>query len=179
MELKEIRLGGEVVYNGNILKVRRDVVQIPGGQTAVREVVEHRGSVAILALTDEDHVLLERQFRYVFGDEMLEIPAGKLEEGDLDPLDCAKRELREETGYSAARWDPLGAVRLAPGCLGEVIHLFLAQGLTPGQTSFDEDERIELLTVSISELEAKIRTGEVVDAKTMAALLRWKLQQAK
>lgn len=179
MDLTEKKLSTQVVYDGKILKVRRDVVQIPDGGTAVREVVEHRGSVAILALTDDDHVLLERQFRYVFGDEMLEIPAGKLEAEDSDPLDCAKRELREETGYSAARWEPLGAVRLAPGCLGEVIHLFLAQELTPGQTSFDEDERIELMAVSIAELEAKIGTGEVADAKTMAALLRWKLKYNK
>lgn len=133
MNLTEQLLSRREIYHGRIIDVQVDTVSLPNGNTSTREVVRHPGGVGILALDDEDCAVLVEQYRYVFGRTLLEIPAGKREPGE-DPLTTARRELQEETGAEATHWQPLGAVLPSPGCYGEVLHLYLARGLTFGAT---------------------------------------------
>ena len=137
------------VYRGKIINVRRDEVVFPNGNESSREVVEHRGAVAVAAVDSEGYIYLVRQFRYAFGEELLEIPAGKLEEGEESAhLEAAIRELREETGLKADEMDYLGVIYPSVGMLTERIYLYLARGLTQGEMDLDEDEMEKFLTDS-------------------------------
>ncbi len=167
----------EYLYRGRILKLRLDQVRLPGPRKRIvmREIVEHRGAVAIVALDAEDRVLLVRQYRSAAGRETLEIPAGTLEVGE-DPARCATRELAEETGYHAAVWEPLGFFYSSPGFSTEIMHLFLARNLTPAAPSPEDDEAIAVELTAFAEALEKIERGEIVDAKSMVGLLRvWKI----
>ena len=139
MNLTEKTLSQEYKYNGRNLNLRVDEVELPGGHTSVREVVEHPGGVCIAALTDRKELLFVRQYRYPYGEALLELPAGKLEYGE-DPLAAGKRELKEETGASAKEYTDLGKLYPSPGYCGEIIHMYLAAGLTFGEAAPDEDE---------------------------------------
>jgi ADP-ribose pyrophosphatase len=167
----EKRTGGQLEYDGKYLKVRLDDVELVNGHAAKRVVVEHPGGVGVLALTRDDKAVLVRQYRYPVGEELLEIPAGKLERGEI-PLDCAKRELSEETGYEAANWTDLGFIYPTPGYSDERLYLFLASGLTPGETHPDTDEFVETVEMPLTELLALVANGEISDAKTVAAAAR-------
>ena len=173
MDMTEKTLESREVYRGRILHVREDRVRLPNGKEGVREVVEHPGGVGILAL-DGDDVLLVKQYRYVFGRTLLEIPAGKREPGE-DPLTTARRELREETGAEATHWQPLGVVLPSPGCYGEVLHLYLARDLTFGATHPDADEFLQVRRLPFDTLLARCLSGEIEDGKTVAAVLKAKL----
>ena len=166
----EIQLSSKTVFDGKLLHVTYDTVQVENGNESWREVVRHPGAVAILAVLPDGKIIMERQYRYAIGDTLLEIPAGKLDEGE-EPLAAAKRELHEETGYDAEHWKKLGSIVTSPGFCDEVIHIFLATGLEKGEQQLDEDEFVEVLACSLEELEGKIATGELFDGKTIAGLM--------
>lgn len=173
MELTEKTLTSREVYRGRILRVREDTVRLPNGKTAEREVAEHPGGVGILALDGGD-VLLVRQYRYAFSRVLTEIPAGKREPGE-EPFVTAQRELREEIGATAGKWTELGALIASPGCYGEVLYLYMAQELTFGDTHPDEDEFLDVVRMPFDRAVELCMTGELTDAKTVAALLKGKL----
>jgi ADP-ribose pyrophosphatase len=169
-DLTEHFVSGEQVFDGSLLKVYRDVVRLPDGSQGAREYIRHPGAVAIVALFDDGRVLLERQFRYPQRREFIEIPAGKLEP-DEPHLQTAKRELLEETGYSAQEWTRLGVVHTAIAYTDEAIELFLAKKLARGAARLDVGEFLETLTVPFADAIAMVRDGRITDVKTVAALL--------
>ena len=166
----ETVLASERVYEGRILNLRVDEIRTSTGVEALREIVENGGAVAIVALDDRQRVVLVRQYRHAMRSLVIEVPAGKLD-GDEDPLEGAQRELREETGFRAGRYQRLGGFYPAPAWSTEVVHLYLATDLVPGPTQLDADEAIELLRVSLAEAIEMIQSGAITDGKTMAALL--------
>ncbi len=167
----ETAIKKQYVYRGKIINVRRDEVVFPNGKESSREIVEHRGAVAVAAVDDEGCVYLVRQFRYAFGEELLEIPAGKLEEGEESTqLEAAIRELREETGLTAKTVDYLGVIYPSVGMLTERIYIYLARGLTQGEMDLDEDEYLNVERVPVGELEDMVLRGEIRDAKTICTL---------
>jgi len=157
-------------YDGVIVRVRLDDALLPNGKPAKREVVEHPGGVAILPLLADGRVCCVRQFRYPFGEVLLEIPAGKLEYGEDHRL-AALRELQEEVGAVPARLDYLGKLYPSPGYSAEVLHLYLAQDLTMGESCPDEDEFLQEALLPLAELVDMALTGQLPDAKTAAAVL--------
>jgi ADP-ribose pyrophosphatase len=169
-DLTERFVSGGLVFDGNLLKVHRDTVRLPDGSLGEREYIKHPGAVAIVALFDDGAVLLERQFRYPARREFIEIPAGKLEPGE-PPLDTAKRELLEETGYVAAEWTRLGAISTAIGYADETIGLFLARGLTKRAAKLDAGEFLEVFTLPLDEAIQAVREGRITDSKSVAGLL--------
>lgn len=176
--LAEKPLTREEIYTGQILHVVKDTVALPNGRTATREMALHRGAVAVVALDDEGNVVLEKQYRYPMGAVLEEIPAGKLEAGEDDPLGAAKRELREETGLVAETWHSLGIYYPSPAILTEKIHLFLARGLRQGEDQPDEDELLVVYREKLSHAVERVLSGEIPDGKTQCALLKvWLLQQ--
>ncbi|BCJ85834.1 NUDIX domain-containing protein [Effusibacillus dendaii] len=176
--LQEPTLKSETIYAGKVVKLQVDTVQLPNGHQAIREIVRHPGAVAILAITDNGKVLLVRQFRKSCGRSLVEIPAGKLEKGE-QPFDSAKRELMEETGYTASEWKHLHSMFTSPGFADEVIHLFLARGLRKGKQSLDQDEFLDLMEVDLAEAERLLAANEVADAKTITALYWWMKERAQ
>jgi ADP-ribose pyrophosphatase len=164
----------EQVFKGRFLDVRRDTVRLPNGHSATREYVVHPGACVVIPLLDNGDVVLERQFRYPIGREMIELPAGKLDAGE-DPLICALRELREETGYSAGEWAYAGCMHLAIAYSTEVIHIYFARSLTLGARSLDEEEFLDVFTAPAQQLIAWCADGTVTDAKTVTCALH--LQQ--
>jgi ADP-ribose pyrophosphatase len=169
-DLEEHFVSGELVYDGSLLKVRRDVVRLPDGSQGVREYIRHPGAVAIVPLFDDGRVLLERQFRYPHGREFIEIPAGKLEPGEPH-LETAKRELLEETGYAAAQWTRLCVIHTAIAYTDESIEIFLARKLTLSTRKLDVGEFLETFIVPFQEAIEMIRDGRITDAKSVAGLL--------
>ncbi|MDJ0269965.1 MAG: NUDIX hydrolase [Aigarchaeota archaeon] len=169
MDKPEETISSEVVFRGRVFSVVRDRVR-HGSREYVREVVVHPGAVAIIAMTGAGELLLVRQFRYPAGRYLVEIPAGTLEEGE-SPENCAMRELEEETGYKAGKIEKITEFFLAPGYSTERIHLFIAYELERSTASPDVDEHITLLKARVEEALAMIEKGEIIDAKTIAALL--------
>jgi len=168
--LKEKTLCSEHVFRGRLLSLRVDTVLLPDGRTTTREVVEYSGAVAVVALTGEMEVVMVRQYRHPAGRELVEIPAGKIEEGE-NPEACARRELEEETGYTAASWQCLGRFYSTPGFSSELMHLYLARGLlSHGQTP-DEDEFVEVVRVPFKKALGMVLQGEICDAKSICGLL--------
>ena len=174
MELTEKTLSSEKIFDGRILHVRRDTVLLPNGHQSTREVVDHPGGVCVLALDDQERVLVVSQFRYPYGEVLRELPAAKLEYGE-DPAQAAIRELREETGAVAGTFQPLGELYPSPGYCGEIIRMYLARDLSFGDTDPDEDEFLGLERVPFSQLVEQVMSGEIKDAKTIAAVLKVKL----
>ena len=171
MDLTETTLSRSYRYKGRIVNLRVDEARLPDGGTAAREVVEHPGGVCVAALTDDGELLFVRQFRYPYGEELDELPAGKMTPGE-DPLECGKRELAEETGARAAHYRSIGRLYPSPGYCGEVIHMYLATGLTFGETHPDEDEFLEAKRVPLQEAAARVLDNTLTDAKTQAAVLK-------
>ena len=174
MELTEKKLARQDIYAGRVVTLHVDTVELPDGGTSIREIVDHPGGVAILALDEENRVPVVRQYRYAFGRTMLEIPAGKREPGE-PPHVTARRELQEEVGAAAARWDDLGVLIPSPGCYGETLYLYLARELTFGAVDPDEDEFLECERMDFGALYEMCMDGRVQDAKTVAAVLKAKL----
>ena len=174
-DLAEKALRREDKFEGKILNVHVDEVLLPNGKTATREVVDHVDGVAVLALDERNNVLTVTQYRYVFGRTLLEIPAGKLDPGE-DPVTGALRELKEETGAVPDIFLPLGRIIPAPGCYGEVLHLFLAKGLHMKEQHLDPDEFLNVERIPFEEMVHRCLNGEIEDAKTVAAVLKAKVQ---
>ena len=172
--LKETQVSSNQVFKGGFLDVRRDIVRLPNGHSAPREYVVHPGACVVIPLLDNGDVVLEKQFRYPIGREMIEFPAGKLDKNE-DPLVCALRELREETGYSASQWAYAGCMHLAIAYSTEVIHIYFVRGLTLGERALDEEEFLDVFTAPAQQLIAWCADGTVTDAKTVTCALH--LQQ--
>ena len=181
--LRETVIQTRQAWRGTFLDVRNDRVALPDGSETIREYIVHPGAVMIVPLLDDDRVIVERQWRYPMGRAMLEFPAGKLEPGE-PVLDCAVRELIEETGYRAAEWARAGILHNAIGYSDEGIEIWFARGLTLGERSLDAGEFLDVFEASVGSLEDAARGGEVTDAKTLIGLLwlahwragRWPLQ---
>ena len=173
MDLTEKKLSREDKYHGHIVSVHVDTVLLPNGNTSIREVVDHVDGVAVLAMDDENNVLTVTQYRYVFEKNLLELPAGKLDPGE-DPVTGALRELKEETGAVPDEFRSLGRIIPAPGCYGEVLHLFLARGLHMEAQNLDPDEFLNVDRIPFDELYHRCVNGDIEDGKTVAAVLRAK-----
>ncbi len=145
--------------------MKRDKVSLPDGGEAVREYLTHPGAVAVLAILDDGRVLLERQYRYPIAKACIEIPAGKLEIGE-DPLLCAKRELEEETGYTATKWSYIRRIHPVISYSTEFIDIYLAEGLMPGKSHLDDEEFLDVFAAPLEQLLAWVEDGEITDVKT-------------
>lgn len=168
--LAERPLTEDVVWTGRIFNVDRLQVQLPDGRTAIRDVVRHPGAVAIVALTDEGRICLVRQYRTALGRVTVEIPAGKLDPGE-DPLECASRELLEETGMIAEKIAYLTTIATSDGFTDELIHIYMATGLSFSKSSPDADEFINVDLVEVGELVDAVLDGRIEDAKTVVGAL--------
>ncbi len=174
MNLKEKQISYEYIFEGKIIKLRRDEALLPNGKTAIREVVEHNGGVCVVPLTKDEKIYLVRQFRYPYNEEILEIPAGKRDSQDEEPLTTGIRELKEEIGATAENMTFLGELYPTPGYCGEIIWMYLATGLTFGETNPDEDEFLNIESYSLQECVDMIMNGKIKDAKTQTAILKVK-----
>ena len=168
-------LGSQELYKGKIITLNRDTVRLPDGKVAEMDIARHSGASAVVPFLsgpfgDEPQVLLIRQYRFAAGGYIYEIPAGRLEP-DEKPIDCAARELKEETGCTADHIEPLTTILTTPGFTDEVIHIFMATGLTHGQHDREADEFVEVIIMRLSEALERISTGEITDAKTVLSLL--------
>jgi ADP-ribose pyrophosphatase len=168
--LKEEGTASETLVDGRFLHARRDTVRLPDGGTATREYIVHPGAVVVIPLLEDGRVVLERQYRYPVHHVMTEFPAGKLDAGEA-PLACGRRELLEETGYSAREWAYAGLMHLAVAYSTEVIHVYFARGLTLGQPQLDAGEFVDVFTATPQELLGWCREGKVTDAKTLTCTL--------
>ena len=170
--LTEIKTGSQEIFDGVILHLYKDTVQLPNGKTAIREVIRHVGAVGVIPVTEDGKVLVERQFRYPLNRVITEIPAGKLDSFTEDRLSAAKRELEEETGYTAAEWIDMGDYYPTPAYCDERITLYLARGLSLGQRHLDEDEFLNFAFVPLSDLVDAVMSGRITDGKTQVAVLK-------
>lgn len=174
MHLYEKQLSSKIIHEGKIITVTEDIVELENGCEAVREVVHHSGGVCVLALTDENEIIFVNQFRYPFEDVLLEIPAGKLNASE-DPLECGKRELKEETGVAAAEYIFLGEMYPTTAYLTERIHIYLARGLDFSSQNLDEDEFLDVVRIPFEKAVEMIINNEIPDAKTQVAILKAKM----
>lgn len=162
----------EKLYSGKIVNLVVDHGRYTSGNEAIREIIEHPGGAVVLALFDNDDILVVKQYRYPIGDYVVELPAGKLDSAE-DPQKCAERELREETGYVASRWTKLTTIMTTPGFCNERLHIYMAQGLSqsPGGQALEEGEQtIKVLRLPLVEALAMIERGEIADGKSIAGI---------
>ena len=174
--LEEVKKSSEEIFDGKILHLFKDTIELPNGNEATREVIRHVGAVSVVPLTDDGKVIVQRQFRYPLASVITEIPAGKLDSLTQDRLEAAKRELKEETGYTADEWIDLGVYYPAAAYCDEKLTLYLAKGLHKGTQKLDEDEFLNVYEIPLEELVESVMNGEITDGKTQVALLKtWKL----
>jgi len=176
--LDERTLASKRIYSGRIFDVIQYEVELPNGHTSLRDIVVNPDAAAVVPMLDDGRVIMVRQYRKSAEKTLLEIPAGKIDPGEL-PLEAAYRELREETGYRCTDMALLFSMRVSPGFSTEVIHIYVARGLSPGQTDFDEDEFVETDAVPLSELIGRINRGEIEDGKSIAGLLAVAMQETE
>ena len=169
-DFTETQLTTKLVYDGRLLKVREDTVRLPDGKTARREYVQHPGASIIIPMLDDETVLLERQYRYPLKRHFYELPAGKIDAGE-DPLETARRELKEECGYQANVWQHLTTLHPCIGYSDERIELYLARELATVGSALDDGEFLELVPLPVREALAWIKTGRITDVKTITGLL--------
>lgn len=172
MKLFEKKIDSELIYEGKIIDVRRDRVELENGNTAYREVTHHPGGVTVVALTEDNRVYIVRQFRYPYGKVLTELPAGKLEPGE-NPMAAAERELEEEIGVRAGKMIPLGEVYPTVAYNDEIIYMYLATDLVPTKQNLDDDEFLEVELIPLDTLIEQIMNHQICDSKTQAAL--WKV----
>ena len=171
MDTREVTVLKNTIYQGKILNLRVDVAGLPNGKEAPREFVEHNGGVTVAALTDDAKLIFVRQFRYPYMEEVLELPAGKLEKGE-DPLEAGKRELREEAGVTAEQYINLGEFYPSPGYTNEIIYLYGARDLTQVEQELDEDEFLNVEYIPLDKAVDMVLSNEIKDGKTQAAVLK-------
>ncbi|MGB9092791.1 MAG: NUDIX hydrolase [Gallionella sp.] len=169
MELKETRLDSKLMYEGDFIQVRKDRVRLPDGAVSSREYITHPGAVAVLAMLDNGNLVMERQFRYPLQREFIELPAGKIDDGE-DILPCAQRELLEETGYVAREWIHLTTAWPCIGYADERMEYFLARGLAHQGRQLDDGEFLEVFDLSLADALDWIRQGKINDSKTIVGL---------
>ncbi len=174
MDLIEKKLSSEEIFDGVAIHLYRDEILLPNGNKGVREVIRHPGAVCVLPVTEDGNVIFVNQFRYALNKVTLEVPAGKLEPNE-DPLEAGLRELSEETGLSAEKVDYLGALYTTPALIDEVIHMYLARGLSKGEQHLDEDEFVNTLEMPLEKAIEMVMNGEIKDSKTQTILLKAKL----
>ena len=170
-DLIEEKVSSEDIFDGVLLHVKRDYVKLPNGNKAVREWIKHQGASAVIPVLPNGNIILVRQYRYPIGKVTLEIPAGKLDSVDEDPLICAKRELSEETGYTANKYTQIHKLATTVGLPNEWIYIYLAQDLVKGKQHTDDDEFINLVEMPLSEAVDLVNKGEIFDAKSVVAIL--------
>ena len=170
--LAEKQLTSEDIFNGIILHVKRDTVELSNGNSTIREVIRHIGAVCVIPVTENNEVIVERQYRYPLDRVILEIPAGKLDAPDEDRLSAIKRELIEETGYTADEWTEIGDFHPAPAYSDEYITMYLARGLHKGERHLDDDEFLDVCTVPLKDLVEDVMAGRISDAKTQVCILK-------
>ncbi|MBR5516241.1 MAG: NUDIX hydrolase [Clostridia bacterium] len=171
MELTEKKISEEKIFDGVVLHVRRDTIELPNGNISTREYIKHNGAVCVIPVTNEGEIILERQYRYPIGRVVTEIPAGKLEIGE-DPLEAAKRELYEETGYIPGKMEYIGDYIGSPALLEERVTMYLATELTKGEAHLDDDEFLEVFTMPLEEAYQMVMSNEFADAKTQLCILK-------
>jgi len=171
-ELLEKQIKSELIFDGKVMKVKWDDVELPNGDCAKREYLEHRGGAAILAVDEEGYTYLVRQFRYPYKEVIYEIPAGKLEIGE-NPDDTAVRELKEEAGLVCTDLVKLGLLYPSPGYTNENLHIYLAKSFTKSEKHLDFDEFLNLYRIPFKEVLRMVMTGEIKDAKTCYAVIRY------
>ena len=171
MIIEEKTISSEMIYQGSIINLRKDKVSLDGEKTSFREIVEHKGGVGIAAITKEGKMVLVKQYRKAAESALFEIPAGKLDKVGDDPISAARRELKEETGYKAENLTMLASFYTSVGFSNEMIYLFYASDLEPGEPCPDENENIQTFLFDIKELKEMIISGEICDAKTIIAIL--------
>ena len=175
---RETQAASELIFDGKVLHLYRDIINLPNGKQGMREYCKHGGAVAVVPLTPEGEVVCVRQNRYAVGRVTLEIPAGKFDFAGEDHVEAALRELREETGYTPGKLTDIGPLATSPALLSEIIYVYLAEDLTEGECAPDEDEFLEMVKIPLEELVDMILNGEVEDAKTQAAVLKvWARKQ--
>lgn len=180
MEFEEKTLSSQSIYKGNLIDFAVETVQLPNGKTAKRELVKHPGAVAIMAITDDEKMIFVKQYRKAVDQVLLEIPAGKIDFTDESPLETGKRELEEETGLSAEIFELETSFFTSPGFADELIYIYTARELTQVETprAQDEDEFIELVYLTFDEAWDAYEKHLIYDAKTVYALIAWKLKKA-
>ena len=174
-KLIETKKQGRLVFDGKVLHVHCDEITLPDGNTSFREYAKHIGAVAVVPLTDGGEVICVRQLRYAMGRVMLEIPAGKLDSYTEDYREATLRELREETGATCRRLEFIGDLVTSPALLDEVIHMYLARGLSFGETDPDDDEFLDVVRIPLDTMVEMVMDGRIKDAKTQAAILKTKM----
>ena len=174
MHLEEKTISSEQKFDGKIVKLFVDQIELEDGKKSFREVIKHPGGVCVLPLDEEGNVLFVKQFRYPHGKVLLEIPAGKLEYGE-NHSQCGLRELKEETGCTCDRYDYLGSLIPTPAYCGEVIHMYLARGLHYGEQKLDAGEFLDITKIPLDKAVEMVMNNEIEDSKTQIALLKTKL----
>ena len=170
--LSEKTTSSENIFDGVILHVKRDTVTLSNGSETVREVIRHIGAVCVIPVTENNEVIMERQYRYPLDSVIWEIPAGKLDAPNEDRLSAIRRELSEETGYTADEWTDLGPFHPAPAYSDEYITMYMARGLHKGERHLDEDEFLDIHTIPLKELVDQVMNGAISDAKTQVCILK-------
>lgn len=177
-KFEEVTISTTHIHSGRVISLQVDEVQLPNGKTSSRELVKHPGAVAIIAITEDHKLVTVEQYRKALGRSIVEIPAGKIEQGE-SPENTALRELEEETGYTASNLHFIQRFATSPGFADEIIYMYVAQGLkkVESQSSLDEDEFVEVKEITLHEAEQLIESEEIYDAKTAFAIQWWRLHQ--
>ncbi len=172
MVYEEKTVSSEMIFEGRVIKTRLDKIELPDGKLASREIIEHPGGVGVVAITDKDEIILVKQFRKPIEKAIYEIPAGKLDPGEHH-RDCGLRELKEETGMQAEKFEYLGFIYSSPGFTNEKIHLYSAEDLVQGETEFDEDEYLDIIKIPLDKAYQMVLDGELNDAKSVYGILKY------
>lgn len=169
--LTEKKISSENVFDGVLLHVYKDKIELPNGNTATREYIKHQGAVCVVPVTDNNEIIAVKQYRYPIGRVTVEIPAGKLDKGEA-PLEAAKRELSEETGVESADIKYIGGLYPSVAYTDELIHMYMAKNLTYGEAHTDFDEFLNVEKIPVDKFVEMIMSGEIMDSKTQAAVLK-------